>query len=167
METEQIEKPKRTRTAKPAVQAERAQPWGKSEFYSIAKQFNAETPELQKSLIEISTMLQTIKLNLKEQPLVIIYLVKKAVPELGELAINGNLKLGIDGISQNGVINPGESLAEFLTSFSTFTSDCTDASWNTFWHSMFTAIAAPLVPFSKAVSYSEYVYQMLVKPEVK
>lgn len=157
METEQIEKPKRTRAPKAVPE----QPtWGKSEFYSIAKQFNAETPDMQNTMVAISSMLQTIKLNLKEQPLVIIYLVKKVVPELGELAILGNLQLGCKKLI-------GETLPDVLTSLSNRIVDNTDNEYDSFWHRMFVNIAAPLLPFSKVVSYSEYVYQVLVKGVVK
>lgn len=163
METEQIEKPKRTRAPKPIPSQST---WGKSEFYSIAKQFNSETPDVQNTMIAISSMLQTIKLSLKEQPLVIIYLVKKAVPELGELAILGNLQLGIQTIRQNGPIS-GETLPELISSIELYLQDCTAERYDTFWHSMFTSIAAPLLPFIKVVGYSEYVYQVLVKGVAK
>jgi hypothetical protein len=168
MENETLEKPKRTRTRtpKPTSPVTESFNWGKREFGIIAKSFESETPEVQNTMIAISGMLQIIKLNLKEQPLVIAYLVKKHLPELGELGVLGNLQLGIDGIGLTGVIE-GETLSDLLTSLVDGTNHIPDTNWNTFWHGMFTAIAAPLTQWEKVVIYAPYVYNVLVKPVVK
>lgn len=140
--------------------------WGKREFGIIAKSFEAETPELQNTIIAISGVLQLIKLNLSEPAVVISYLVRKQYPQLSEAAILGNLQDGVIGISQAGVIT-GDTLPDILPSIAEFTSDCPDTQWNTFWDGMFKAIAAPLTQWEKICVYAPYVYNVLVKGVVK
>lgn len=136
--------------------------WGKREFGIIAKSFESETSKLQSDLVQISGVLQLIKLNLSEPAVVISYLVRKQYPQLSEVAILGNLQEGVIGISQAGVI-VGDTLSEILTSIAEFTSDCPDTQWNTFWDGMFKSIAAPLTQWEKVCSYAPYVYNVLVK----
>jgi hypothetical protein len=138
--------------------------WGKREFGIISKSFEGETKEVQDTMIGISTMLQVVKLNLSEQPAVIVYLLKKHLPTLGELAVLGNLGLGIEGLCHTGY---DDSLVGFLTTMVERTANMTDAQWNNFWDGMFKGIAAPLLPWPKICSYAPYVYNVLVKPNVR
>lgn len=136
----------------------------KRDFGIIAKQFEGETKEVQNTMIAISGMLQVVKMNIGEQPVVVAYLVKKYVPELGELAILGNLQLGCESMN---FTNMGSVLTDFLSQLPVRLKEMENSQWDTFWHGMFTGMSYQLLPFSKVVLYSEYVYQTLIKGIVK
>lgn len=156
---------KRTPPIKPTTEAFTFN-WGKREFGIIAKSFEAETPELQANLIQISGVLQLIKLNLSEPAVVISYLVRKQYPQLSEVAILGNLQEGLLGIGLSGIIT-GDDLPTILTNLAECTAHVPDVNWNTFWDGMFKSIAAPLTQWEKVCVYAPYVYNVLVKGVVK
>lgn len=160
------EKVKTTRTRKPKLVTPEtgAFNWGKRDFGIIAKSFESEPAEVQNTMIAISGMLQVIKLNLNEQPVVTAYLLKKAYPELSEVVVLGNLKTGLQGVCN---VTYGETLPELLTNLATFAIIFTDVQHNTFWDGMFKAIAAPLTQWEKICAYAPYVYNVLVKSVVK
>lgn len=154
-----------------AILADIAAPfnWGAKEFGIIAKSFNSEDPTIQKDLAAVSGMLQIIKLNLSETPVVIIYLVKKAYPQFDEATILKLLQSGITDLSLAEKI-VGEDLPSFLTSLAQHVLGTSDTGWNLFWDGLFKAVSMVAVPgtiWEKIVTYSAYVYNVLVKPVVK
>lgn len=158
METETPTKPKRTRTVKPTAAPETA--FTKRDFGNIAKMFEGETNEVQLALIETSGRLQLVKLNLKEEAAVIAWIVRNRYPGTSNEDLLAGLRAGYKKLA-------GDTLPEVLTNLIGKTSEMSDTEWNSFWHRMFLHVAAPLLPFAKIVMYSEYVYQVLVKPNVK
>ncbi len=162
METETIKKT-RTRKTPPSIEPDSFN-WGKREFGIIAKSFEGEPEHVQNTMIAISVLLQVIKPNLNEQPVVVAYLINKTDPELSEVAVIGNLQLGLEGISH---INYPEDLPGILTTIGERLSGRTIVQYNTFWDGMFKAIAAPLTQWEKVCIYAPYVYNVLVKPVIK
>jgi len=143
--------------------------WGTKEFGIIAKSFAGEDPKIQADLAAVSGMLQIIKLNLSEAPLVVIYLVKKAYPQFDEAKILALLQSGITDLSLAEKI-VGEDLPSFLTSLAQHVLGTTDTGWKLFWDGLFKAVATVAVPgtiWEKIVTYASYVYNVLVKPAVK
>jgi hypothetical protein len=143
--------------------------WGVKEFGVIAKSFAGEDPKIQADLAAVSGMLQIIKLNLSETPVVIIYLVKKAYPQFDEAKILALLQSGITDLSLAEKI-VGEDLPSFLTSLAQHVLGTTDTGWKLFWDGLFKAVSMVAVPgtiWEKIVTYALYVYNVLVKPTVK
>lgn len=143
--------------------------WGAKEFGIIAKSFNSEDATIQKDLTAVSGMLQIVKLNLEQPPVVIIYLVKKAYPQFDESKILQLLQSGITDLSLAEKI-VGEDLPSFLTSLAQHALGTTDTGWKLFWDGLFKAVSIVAVPgtlWEKIVSYSAYIYNVLVKPVVK
>lgn len=164
MESPKTEKPKRVK--KVIVLTPGNFNWSKREFGIIAKSFEAETPELQATLIGISGQLQLIKLNILEQPLVISYLVRKGYPGITDDDLLKALQSAAITLHISSEL-PGETLPEFLTSLGIFTSNMPDIQWNAFWHGAFISIGAPLIQWEKLIAYSPYIYNVLVKPIIK
>lgn len=167
METEKQDaiKPKQTSTRVPKPVVADASAWGKREYGIIAKSFDGETHEVKGAIIAISGMLQVVKLNLSEQPVVIIYLLKKHFSHRSEVAILDDLRLGLKSMFAG---FDSETLPDLLTNVKTnLVDEITDTQWNNFWNIMFLSIAAPLLPWEKICSYAPYVYNVLVKPVVK
>lgn len=143
--------------------------WGAKEFGIIAKSFAGEDPKIQSDLAAVSGMLQIIKLNLSETPVVIIYLVKKAYPQFDEATLLKLLQSGITDLSLAEKI-VGEDLPSFLTSLAQHVLGTTDTGWKLFWDGLFKAVSTVAVPgtiWEKIVTYASYVYNVLVKPVVK
>lgn len=143
--------------------------WGVKEFGIIAKSFAGEDATVQKDLAAISGMLQIIKLNLSETPVVIIYLVKKEYPQFDEATILKLLQSGITDLSLAEKI-VGDDLPSFLTSLAQHVLGVTDTGWKLFWDGLYKAVSFVAVPgtiWEKIISYASYVYNVLVKPNIK
>lgn len=143
--------------------------WGAKEFGNVAKLFNAEDPKIQADLTAVSGMLQIIKLNIQEAPLVIVYLVKKAYPQFDEPTILTYLQTAINDLGLAEKIT-GEDLPSLLTSLAQHLLGVTDTGWKLVWDGLFKAISVVAVPgalWEKIISFAGYIYNVLVKPVVK
>lgn len=163
--------PAKSKTFVGKILADIASPfdWGVREFGVIAKSFHNEALAVQADLQAVSGMLQIIKLNINETPVVVIYLVKKAYPQFDEAKILSLLQSGVTDLSLAEKIL-GEDLPSFLTSLSQHVIGTTDTGWKLFWDGLFKGIAMVAVHgtiWEKLVSWTAYIYNVLVKPNVK
>jgi hypothetical protein len=175
MDQNETEKPAKQKTAVGKILAEVGSVvtapvrFAEKEFGIIAKSFKAEQPAIQADMQAVSGMLQLIKLNLSETPVVIIYLVKKAYPQFNEATVLGYLQTAISdmGLAQSVITT---DLPTTLENIAQHLLGTTDTGWNLFWDGLFKSvslIAIPSTTWTDILKYAVYVYQVLVKPVVK
>lgn len=143
--------------------------WGQKEFGNVAKLFHAEPAPLQTGLRAVCGILQVIKLNIKESPVVIIYLIRKAYPQFNEGELLSLLQEAFNTVLSQRELS-AESLNEFITGLSTHISEATAVEWNVFWDGMAKALSAASLTgilWEKICAYLPYVYNVLVKPVVR
>lgn len=150
--------------------------WGTREFGNVAKLFQAEPAQLQTDLTAVSGVLQIIKLNISEDPTVISYLVRKAYPQFSEAALTTYLTQGItdlniaDKVLVNLEAGTEVTFPLIIQGIAQYVLKTNDTGWKLFWDGIFKAVATVAVPgtlWEKIISYSAYVYNVLVKPNVK
>lgn len=136
----------------------------KRDFGIIAKQFEAEPSEVQAGIITASSVLQLVKIGMKEGSQVVGYLVRKSFPAL----TNELLYSTLSGAATNaGIAHTGADLPELLTNWQAELPELSPIVWNTFWHNMAVSMSSGYGQWAKVVVYVEYVYNVLVKPVVK
>lgn len=134
----------------------------------IAKAFASEEPVIQRDLKNASNLVQVIKTEVNEDPVVVSYLLRKIDPSYTDDTLNNLLTKAASALNiTTEVIQP--TLVDTIKSLQAHANQLPDQiAHNNFWTGLFNTIGilvSPGTPWGKIVTFGVYIYNTYFKPK--
>lgn len=135
----------------------------------VAKLFANEEPEIQTGLKTASQYVQTIKTEVKENPEVVSYLLRKIDPSITEDKLNELLQGAANALNiAIEVVNP--TLVDTIKAIQAHAGEIVPASiaHNNFFTGLFNVLGvlvSPGTPWGRIVTFGIYIYNTYIKPK--
>lgn len=139
--------------------------WAGKEWGVIQKEFAKLDPILQADLKAVSGIVQTLKTEVDQSPVIIQYLIQKAYPQFSITQLDGYFTTSINGINAVG-LEVGPDLLTTIGNVLAYAKSLTSSQTSPFWTNLFNLIATevtPGTPWGKLVAFGLYIYNTFFK----
>lgn len=139
------------------------------EISALGKLFASTEPQIQDALTDVSKLVQIIKTEVNENPVVVSYLLRKVNPNYTDDMLNDMLTKAATALNITiTVVQP--TLSDTIAALQAHASQLEVGSpaHNNFWTSLFNILGfltAPGTPWGKIVSAGLYIYNTLIRPK--